>query len=153
MDFRKAKEQYEQQRLFERNRIARFLRTKGFETRALQGTKQYKASGRMQKLFDMSRWKWVTASKDGWNYFISLQAFDFDPRSGNHHVLNDRIGIYCYPGDRKLDYDPMEALFRMQITDLELPLSEYDLGQLAKLLTPELYPAAQAIKKAQGCET
>ena len=61
---------------------------------------------------------------------MSLQTFDYDPKTGNLHVLMDRIGIYVY-GD---NYSAVDARENMMITKFELPLNENELKELAEII-------------------
>ena len=61
---------------------------------------------------------------------MSLQTFDYDPKTGNLHVLMDRIGIYVY-GD---NYSAVDARENMMITNIELPLNENKLEELANII-------------------
>lgn len=59
-----------------------------------------------------------------------MQTFDYDPKTGNLHVLMDRIGIYVY-GD---NYSAVDARENMMITNIELPLNENKLKELANII-------------------
>ena len=77
----------------------------------------------------MSNWKYITAQKDGKQVFISLQAFDQDKNSRNHHVLDDRLGVYAYEV-----YSPEDAFSKMITTDIDLPMDEAKFAELDKLI-------------------
>lgn len=96
----------------------------------------------MHPSFNLSNWKYIEAYKENHLHFISLQAFDVDPTSGNLHVLMDRLGIYKYAGcnlnDRKKNYVAYDALTKMTVTDIELPLNDAKLDRLIEYM--QMYP-------------
>lgn len=134
MDFYKIKEMYNEAREDERNKIARFFRShKDFEVErppARRGAKSYSSGSRLNKKYDLSNWKWVCIKRNDVHFFISLQSFERDPKTGNFHVLMDRIGIYAHAGN----YSPIEAQTKMMVTNIELPMDDEKLDELAKIL-------------------
>lgn len=142
MTFEDIKKAYERKRDEERVNICNYLKENGFDVvtrgNAGKGRTDYSARGKLNKPYDLSNWKYVEAYKENVLYFISLQAFDYDPASQNKHVLMDRIGLYKYSGtglkERYKFYDAFDAFSKMVITDLELPLSEVDLSNLLQVM-------------------
>lgn len=134
MDFEEIKKMYNDARRKERNKISKFFRKHiDFETEepaARQGIKEYTSGRRLVKKYDLSNWKWVCIKRNDVHFFISLQSFERDPKTGNLHVLMDRIGIYAYTGD----YSPIEAQTKMMTTNIELPIDDIKLNELAKIL-------------------
>lgn len=61
---------------------------------------------------------------------VSLQPFDRDAKTGNHHVLFDQIGIYAYTGD----YSAEDAFSKMLLTDISLPLDKDKMKELETIL-------------------
>lgn len=100
-----------------------------------KGRSNYTAGGTIAE-YDLRNWKYIDASKDGKGVFISLQAFDQDPRSRNHHVLENRIGIYTYT-----KYDPEDAFRNMFITDIDLPMNEAKFAMLDDAIEAQLRKA------------
>lgn len=80
--------------------------------------------------YDLSNLKWVSVKRNNVYFFISLQAFDRDLRTGNLHVLMDRIGVYAYVGN----YSSIDAQTKMMITNIELPLDDKKLNELGQTL-------------------
>ena len=70
--------------------------------------------------YDLSNWKWVCVKRNDVHFFISLQTFDKDLRTGNLHILMDRIGVYAYVGN----YSSIDAQSKMMMTNIELPLDD-----------------------------
>lgn len=50
------------------------------------------------------------------HFFISLQTFVREPRTGNLHSFMDRIGVYDYVGN----YSSIDAQAKMMMTNIEL---------------------------------
>ena len=91
------------------------LQHEGYELErpaARRGVRNYKAQGRLEEEYDLSNWMWVCVKRNNVHFFISLQAFERDSKTGNFHVLTDRIGIYAYVGD----FSPQDAQTKMLIT-------------------------------------
>lgn len=134
MDFYEVKEMYNKVRTDEKNKISRFFHDHSdFEVErpaARQGIKGYSSKGRLEKTYDLSNWKWICVKRNDVHFFISLQSFERDPFTGNLHVLMDRIGIYAYTGD----YSPIDAQTKMMVTNVELPMDNKKLDELAKIL-------------------
>ena len=132
MKFNEIKTEYENCREMERRAIRDHLVDRGFivakSSRAGKGVTNYTSSGRI-KPYDLSNWKYITAQKDGKQVFISLQAFDQDKNSRNHHVLDDRLGVYAYEV-----YSPEDAFSKMITTDIDLPMDEAKFAELDKLI-------------------
>ena len=134
MDFIKSKEMYYQARKEERNSISNYYKKHPeFELEkpaARQGSAKYKSGNRFIQEYDLRNWQWVCVKRKGVHFFISLQAFDRDSKTGNFHVLMDRIGIYAYVGS----YSATDALSKMFITNIELPLNEEKLHDLTNIM-------------------
>lgn len=136
--FDEAKNQYAKCRGDQLRTIINYLEeTAGFTVspkKGGQGCSDYGARGRIPRLstaYDLSNWKYIDCEKEGRKIFLSLQAFDQDPHSGNYHVLIDRIGIYIYPlGSNKT----ADAIDRMLSTDIDLPMDKDKLEKLADIL-------------------
>ena len=122
--FELIKQMYTESREAERIKIANHLKRHGFElvdgSGAGKGKKKYKSGGQLCKPFDLSNWKWIEITKGGREFLISLQPPDKDPKSGNYHVLMDRIGV-CFNG-------------YWIITDLDLPMDEKALDDLVEII-------------------
>ncbi len=96
--------------------------------RAGKGWVNY-TSGKRIKRYDLSNWKWVEIT-DG-SYFeciVSLNMPDVDPRSGNSHVLFDRVGLLVSYRKNDLYYET--AVY----TDIDLPLNEEGKKKIAQLV-------------------
>lgn len=134
MNFNEIKRMYETCREEESKAIRLHLAQRGFgvsmNSRAGKGLETYTSSGRI-KAYDLRNWKWIIASsKNGKELFISLQAFDQDNNSHNHHVLFDRLGIYVY--DEK--YNAEEAFKKMVTTNIDLPMDASKFSELDALI-------------------
>ncbi len=134
MDFKEIKDKYNQARKDERDKIARFFNEdKEFETErpaARNGSSKYSSGNRLVKEYDLRNWQWVCVKRNDVHFLISLQTFDKDPTTGNFHVLMDRIGIYAYVGE----YSPIEAQTKMMITNIELPIDDEKMKELANMI-------------------
>lgn len=87
--------------------------------------------------------------KAGKKLLLSLQAFEQDPYSKNYHVLMDRIGIYIYfPNSR----NTADAIDRMLITDIDLPIDEEKLEKLSCLLDKIINCQIQIEKKVKNID-
>ena len=132
MEFNEIKTEYGKCREMERRAIRDHLIDRGFivskSSRAGKGVINYTSSGRI-KPYDLSNWKYIIAAKDGKEIFISLQAFDQDKHSHNHHVLYDRIGLYAYE-----TYSAEDAFNTMITTNIDLPLDEAKFAELDALI-------------------
>lgn len=135
--FDNAKGKYEELREDERRALAVFLaKYEGIEGtlrvvsggRAGKGLRNY-TSGKRIDGYDLSNWKWVEITDDiDFECIVSLNMPDVDPRSGNSHVLFDRIGlIVSYHKD---GYYYETAIY----TDINLPLSGEAKAQIAQLV-------------------
>lgn len=132
MEFNKIKTEYENCREMERRAIRDHLVDRGFvvskSSRAGKGVINYTSSGRI-KPYDLSNWKFIIAEKSGKKVFISLQAFDQDKHSRNHHVLYDRLGVYAYE-----EYSPADVFSKMLTTNIDLPMDEAKFAELDELI-------------------
>ena len=136
--FTEAKEKYNALREFERKKIITYLKNKENNNIKVaqtggMGLSCYTNSGKhkLERSYDLTNWKWVSLRIGEKKILISLQAFDRDNGSGNYHVLMDRIGICVYPRtERRPNYYNL-----MEVTSLELPLNEKELGELYDLIT------------------
>ncbi len=128
--------EYEILREEQRMSIVTYLASKGFNVsknkRAGKGRLNYTSGGTITS-YDLRNFKYIDASKDGHHVFISLQPFERDPSSGNHHVLENRIGLYAYE-----KYDPEEAFSNMVITDIDLPMDDEKLYRLDVAIAEQL---------------
>ncbi len=139
-EFGTVKAAYVQAREDERRKLIDFLALHGFEVtkrgKSGMGVEAYTNYGRLEKPYDLRNWKYIDAFKNGVLYFISLQAFDHDPNSGNWHVLMDRIGVYRYEcpsfSERynKKCYKADDAFRLMKTSSYDLPLCEEDMQGL-----------------------
>lgn len=134
MDFLEIKNMYNEERRKQRNKISCFFRKQDdFETEdpaARAGSKHYSSGGRLMEKYDLSNWKWVCIKRNNVHFLISLQTFDRDPRTGDLHILMDRIGIYAYAGN----YSSIDAQTKMMQTNIELPLDDKKLNELGQTL-------------------
>ncbi len=137
--FKNVKEAYKNLREVERRKIVDYLKLNGFKTqngnelsyRGGSGRPAYTSGGEIVE-YDLSNWKWVEASKENVTYFISLQAFDSDPKSGNHHVLMDRIGVCAF--DENIKEEDKNYFQDMVRTTLDLPLDETKIEMFPEIL-------------------
>lgn len=134
--FKEISTKYEKLREEQRLSIVKHLDSIGFKVSkhpsSGKGRSDYSSGGMIAK-YDLRNWKYIMATKNGRNVLISLQAFDQDPRSKNHHVLQDRIGIYTYD-----KYNPEEAFTDMVITDVDLPMNEEKFMKLDMALEAQM---------------
>lgn len=131
-EFDIIKKEYVLARSNERKKIISVLKENGYEVLREFGGKgktKYTSGNRLNVPYDLSNWKWIEAKKEGCFYFISLQAFDKDPSSGNLHVLMDRIGVYKYE-----KYNFNEVLEKMKTTDIDLPMDKEKFDMLLDYL-------------------
>ena len=133
MKFNEIKTEYVNCREMERRAIRDHLVDRGFivakSSRAGKGVINYTSCGRLTKPYDLSNWKFIIAEKSGKKVFISLQAFDQDKHSRNHHVLDDRLGVYAYEV-----YSPEDAFSKMITTNIDLPMDEAKFAELDDLI-------------------
>jgi len=131
--FLEIKQEYNELRSLQRNEIIKYLEENNFKVKKRgksgRGDKYYTSGGRFGTSYDLSNWKWIDASSNGKNFIISLQCFDVDPNSYNHHVLMDRIGVYMYE-----KYNSYEAYTKMEVTEIDLPMDDIKKRQLMKIL-------------------
>ncbi|MGN0669860.1 MAG: hypothetical protein ACI4JZ_04860 [Oscillospiraceae bacterium] len=131
--FEQIKDAYNQARKKERDKLVNALSDKGFKVvkggSAGKGRPDYTNHGTINQ-YDLSNWKWVACSKDGFNYFISFQAFDKDVKSKNRHVLFDRIGVYKYKGK----YNAYDAFYTMENANIDLPLDDKKIQELVEFM-------------------
>ena len=131
-DFIRIREQYNDLREQQRKEIAAYLKDNNFvvkDGRSGRGKKEYTSGNRFITPYDLSNWKWIDCSLDDRNFIISLQCFDVDPNTYNHHVLMDRIGIYAYK-----KYNSYDAYTKMIPTEIDLPMDDDKLNRLLNLL-------------------
>ena len=150
--FNVIKKAYTEAREIERIKIINYLKKQTDENGnpifkiSAQGGKGVSKYGKnkFNKSFDLSNWKWITATINNITVLISLQSFDLDENSHNIHILYDRIGLYFYDESGKESVLEIEKDFKtikvndpfvkMLTTDFELPLSEKALADLSKLI-------------------
>ncbi len=126
--FKEIRDSYALLREKEKNKIIAYLDGKGFRffTYLWMPAKKKEKTG--CGIGALKNLKWVNAEKNGFKYFISLQAFNIDKKTGNHHVVMDRIGVYKFQGD----YDGRNALYEMKDTGIDLPITDKELDDLLK---------------------
>ncbi|KUO63615.1 hypothetical protein APF79_04435 [bacterium BRH_c32] len=121
--FELVKQVYTESREVERLKIVNHFEKCGFKVKkcgsAGKCVKKYKSGGQLNKPFDLSNWRWIEITKDDREFLVSLQPPDKDPKSGNHHVLMDRIGV-CSNNHWK-------------ITNIDLPMDEKSLDDLVEI--------------------
>lgn len=119
-------------------------------TAAGRGKRTYGSGDRLVPPYDLSNWRWLemTHTPSKLVIFLSLQPFDIDPSSGNLHVLYDRIGIYVHPAEKKTR---AEALQKLMVTDLSLPLDASKLADLETLIRKLIY--THTIWEEEGLHT
>lgn len=141
-EFEKLKDSYEQARDTERIHLAVALAKSLMDNtelkdklrvvyggRAGKGRVNY-SSGKRIKEYDLSNWKWVEVTDDDdFECIVSLNMPDTDPRSGNSHVLFDRVGLLV--SYRINDSYYYETAIH---TNIDLPLDEADKEQIAQLV-------------------
>ena len=129
-EFETAKVEYMKFRLEERERIINYLKRRGFE-RGGRTPGKYSSGSRFSREYDLSNWLYFDINKGEKKICISLQTFDKDSKSGNYHVLMDRLGIYIYaPGSS----ETTDAIDRMLATNIDLPMTDKSLENLANIL-------------------
>lgn len=136
-ELEKAKKAYEEAREEARGELAKFLSAyKGIADvlrvvsggRAGKGLKHYTSGKRIME-YDLSNWKWVEITDDSdFECIVSLNMPDVDPRSGNSHVLFDRVGLLVSYRKNDLYYET--AVY----TDIDLPLNEEEKKKIAQLV-------------------
>lgn len=141
-EFRKLKDGYEQARDTERINLAialaKFLTDNKelkdklrvvYGGRAGKGRVNY-SSGKRIKEYDLSNWKWVEVTDDDdFECIVSLNMPDTDPRSGNSHVLFDRVGLLV--SYRINDSYYYETAIH---TNIDLPLTDEAVKDIAQLV-------------------
>lgn len=142
MTFQDAKNEYERQRDTERINLAialaKFLTDNKelkdklrvvYGGRAGKGRVNY-SSGKRIKEYDLSNWKWVEVTDDDdFECIVSLNMPDTDPRSGNSHVLFDRVGLLV--SYRINDSYYYETAIH---TNIDLPLTDEAVKDIAQLV-------------------
>ncbi len=141
--FEDIKKEYNSIREDERKKLRDYLFSKDLENiskggNAGKGKKKYTSGKRLTVPYDLSNWKFIEASKDGVNFFISLQAPDVDPNSNNKHTLTDRIGVSYYIGK----YNTHIVCSNMKITDIELPLDNEKMERVYQMIS-DIAPLAK----------
>lgn len=97
--------------------------------RAGKGRVNY-SSGKRIKEYDLSNWKWVEVTDDDdFECIVSLNMPDTDPRSGNSHVLFDRVGLLV--SYRINDSYYYETAIH---TNIDLPLTDEAVKDIAQLV-------------------
>jgi len=130
--FDEIKKQYTKLREEEQKKIIAYLEDNGYSILNKgkgHGAENYNAHRHLEVPYDLSNWKWIDIKKNNQKWLISLQAFDVDSNTKNHHVLMDRIGIYKYE-----EYNAEEAFNNMVVTEIDLPMDEEKMEQLLKML-------------------
>lgn len=120
--FTEISTKFEELREEQRMAIVNHFANNGFKVskdpRAGKGKGNYTSGGTIAE-YNLKNWKYVDVAINGRNVFISLQAFDKDPNSGNHHVLENRLGIYVYD-----KYNAEKAFTEMVTTNIDLPMND-----------------------------
>lgn len=138
MEFFELKDRYYQYRKNERDDLSRYLRNffkqnyedKKWKVMAKKGITEYTSGSRLKTKFNLSNWLWIDIDIDELKILLSFQSFDHDPKTGNLHILMDRIGLYVYSGE----YSAVEAQTNMFITDIQLPLDNNDKCKIANIV-------------------
>lgn len=147
-DFEATKGKYQEAREQERRELATYLEEHleperlcvVSSPRAGKGWVNY-TSGKRIKKYDLSNWKWVEITDDSdFECIVSLNMPDVDPRSGNSHVLFDRIGLLV---SYRKDGHYYETAIH---TNIDLPLDDTAKAQIAQLVK-EQYDAYCGEKK------
>ena len=154
IDFNTAKENYVTAREDERKKIIEFLKgyinekypNKGFEvsSRGGMGSPTYGARKKdaLKAPYDLRNWKYVELKKtvlpkqQQGILLISLQSFDKDPSTDNHHILMDRVCFNINLG--KKDQFPFVVH-----TGIDLPMD----SEKFKILKEELDKIMEALYK------
>lgn len=138
MDFLKLKDEYYKYRKNEIYNLSRYIRkffkqnykNKKLKVRANGGKTGYSSGSRLKTKFDLSNWLWIDIDIDELKILLSFQSFDHDPKTGNLHILMDRIGLYVYSGE----YSAVDSQKNMMITDIQLPLDDEKKLELANIV-------------------
>ncbi len=128
-----AKQEYYSAKINQGGILRKYLYDEGFElssNRLLYGAKNYKSGNRLDEEYDLRYWQYIVLKRKSVNFLISLQAFDQDPKTGNHHVLPDQVGIYAYVGS----YSHEDAFKNMMMTNITLPFTEEKLVKLKTII-------------------
>lgn len=159
MTFIEAKQAYMEKRKEERDRISLALKNAGFENRkAAAGSERYGAALDGEP-YDLRNWQYIEGVFDDIRVHISLQTFDRDSKTGNIHVLYDRIGLYYYRNELS---DPCRVVIRgvdkttvandyvlmMKPTRFELPLTDEAIGELVDMIKEDI----KTIKSARQAD-
>lgn len=136
MNFTDIKEAYVQNRREQWEQIRNYLaKQPGFTVPTTKrggcGLRDYGGRGRLPRFstpYDLSDWQYIDVETEGMKYLISFQSFDLDPSSKEYHVLANRLGIYLYMQGRNKTSD---AIHRMMVTQIDLPMDEKKLQELA----------------------
>ena len=127
--FKEMRNAYEQQREKERRKLSDFLteyiEKQGLNLEVIKGGRagkvwlRYSSGGKFAS-YDLSNWKWVEiiGMDSNFSCIVSLNMPEFDPNSGNAHVLFDRIGLLISFPDDQLYYET--EIF----TDIDLPFDD-----------------------------
>lgn len=151
-EFETVKTNYEQARESVRKDLAKYLaKYKGIEDvlrvvsggRSGKGLKNYTSGKRMIKGYDLSNWKWVEITDDGdFDCIVSLNMPDVDPRSGNSHILFDRVGLL-------VSYHKDGHYYETAIhTDVDLPLDDTEKERIAQLVIDQFKIFSEMTKEA-----
>lgn len=135
LQFKKVKDDYTRIRQEEKVKIANFLQDHHFTILALENNKETTPSKRLGSGRNgLANWQYIYAQNDkNKNYFyISLQCFDEDKKSGNRHVVMDRIGFCVESKDPKGSFP--DAFDKMIDADIDLPVDDDNLNELLKKL-------------------
>ncbi len=132
--FNNVKNAYAELRELERQKLAGALSGKGYIVvkggSAGKGRPDYTNHGTINQ-YDLSNWKWVACSKEGFHYTISFQTFDKDVKSLNCHALFDRIGVYKYVWssleDMKKNYEQATDIINKKENPEYEDLIKYDI--------------------------
>lgn len=131
-DFETVRKEYVDARYKELCDMSQYFNKKrGFVKRRVnRGSEYYKSGKVLYEAYSLENWMWFTVTRNDVHFVVSLQPFDRDSKTGNYHVLFDRLGIYAYTGE----YSAKAAFSKMLITDISLPLDEPKLEKLEKML-------------------
>ena len=140
---------HEANRETQRTLIARYLKEVGFEFLSKLGTDispiaggrgrpNYTSQGRFTEPYDLRNWKWVEANKGNKVIMITLQPREQDMKTKNIHTLVDRLGFRVYLDDELPEATAYRNHYEMNMTDINLPMTEAKLSELVDLINKEI---------------
>ena len=103
-----------------------------------KGYSKYKNEIFNDNPFDLSSYKYIETTKDGFNIFISLQPPDQDNVSKNRHTLIDRIGFRVASNNESITESRILNFEEIILTEIDLPMNIEKLNQLIDLINKEV---------------